>query len=171
METKNQSLFNLTNDELSKLFYHEQDKNGFGKMIKLKLNFKNREFSLEEFSQVKANAFDALLELEWNSQKFDLVILDPPAFAKRKKQKATALKAYMRLAQAGAKVTKKDGILFAASCSVHVEAANFYQAVSSGILSTGRKYVEISRTGHGKDHPIKFSEGEYLKGIFCRITL
>ena len=37
METKNQSLFNLTNDELSKFFYHEQDKNGFGKMIKLKL--------------------------------------------------------------------------------------------------------------------------------------
>ena len=137
----------------------------------LRLNFKNRKFSLEEFSQVKANAFDALLELERNSQKFDLVILDPPAFAKRKKQKATALKAYMRLVQAGAKVTKKGGILFAASCSVHVEAANFYKAVFSGILSTGRKYVEINRTGHGKDHPIKFSEGEYLKGVFCKITL
>ena len=136
----------------------------------LRLNFENRKFSLEEFSQMKANAFDALLELERNSQKFDLVILDPPAFAKRKKQKATALKAYMRLVQAGTKVTKKGGILFAASCSVHVEATNFYKAVFSGILSTGRKYVEINRTGHGKDHPIKFSEGEYLKGIFCRVT-
>jgi hypothetical protein len=50
METKNQSLFNLTNDELSKLFYHEQDKNGFGKMIKLKLNFKNNKSRVFRFT-------------------------------------------------------------------------------------------------------------------------
>lgn len=50
METKNQSLFNLTNDELSKFFYHEQDKNGFGKMIKLKLNFKNNKSRVFRFT-------------------------------------------------------------------------------------------------------------------------
>ena len=50
METKNQSLFNLTNDELSKFFYQEQDKNGFGKMIKLKLNFKNNKSRVFRFT-------------------------------------------------------------------------------------------------------------------------
>ena len=50
METKNQSLFNLTNDELSKFFYNEQDKNGFGKMIKLKLNFKNNKSRVFRFT-------------------------------------------------------------------------------------------------------------------------
>lgn len=50
METKNQSLFNLTNDELSKFFYHEQDKNRFGKMIKLKLNFKNNKSRVFRFT-------------------------------------------------------------------------------------------------------------------------
>ena len=136
----------------------------------LKLHFPNRNFSLEDFNQVKADGFDALSELKSGDQKFDLVILDPPAFAKRKKQTNTALNAYMKLAQAGTAVTEKGGILFAASCSVHVQTADFYRAVFSGIRSAGCEYEEISRTGHAKDHPVKFSQGEYLKGVFCRIT-
>ena len=102
------------------------------------------------------------------NQEYDLVILDPPAFAKRKKQKNVALNAYMKLAQAGAKVTKKGGILFAASCSVHVQPQSFFKAVFLGIQSTGRGYEEISRTSHAKDHPFIFSEGEYLKGCFAK---
>jgi len=136
----------------------------------LRLHFSNRNFSVEEFSQMKADGFDALSELELGNQEYDLVIVDPPAFAKRKKQANVALNAYMKLAQAGAKVTKKGGILFAASCSVHVQPPSFFKAVFSGIQSTGRGYEEISRTSHAKDHPFIFSEGEYLKGVFCKIN-
>ena len=136
----------------------------------LKLNFENRNFSREEFRQVKADGFDALSELESNKQKFDLVILDPPAFARRNKQTKNALNAYAKLVEAGANVTVKGGILFAASCSVHVKAPNFYTAVFSGIQSARREYKELCRTGHAKDHPAIFSGGEYLKGVFCRIT-
>ena len=135
----------------------------------LELNFPNRIFSLEEFRQVRADGFDALSELESDKQKFDLVILDPPAFARRNKQTKKALNVYAKLAEAGARVSAKDGILFAASCSVHVKAHNFYEAVFSGIQSSGRGYEEIRRTGHAKDHPVAFSQGEYLKGVFCRI--
>ena len=135
----------------------------------LELNFPNRIFSLKEFRQVKVDGFGALSELESDKQKFDLVILDPPAFARRNKQTKTALNAYAKLAEAGTRVIAKDGILFAASCSVHVKAHNFYKAVFSGIQSSGRKYEEVRRTGHAKDHPVTFSQGEYLKGIFCRI--
>ena len=136
----------------------------------LKLNFPNRNFSLEEFRQVKADGFSGLRALELDKQEFDLVILDPPAFASRNKQAKDALNAYAKLVEAGARVTAKDGILFAASCSVHVEAHRFFKAVFSGIHSAGREYKEIRRTGHAKDHPIIFSQGEYLKGIFCSIT-
>jgi len=135
----------------------------------LRLCFSNRNFSVEEFSQMKADGFDAL-SLELDNQEYDLVIVDPPAFAKRKKQTNVALNAYMKLAQAGAKVTKKGGILFAASCSVHVQPLSFFKAVFSGIQSTGRGYEEINRTSHAKDHPFIFSEGEYLKGVFCKIN-
>lgn len=136
----------------------------------LELYFQNQNFSVEEFSQIKADGFDALSKLESGSQRYDLVILDPPAFAKRKKQTKAALHAYTKLAQAGAKLTKKGGILFAASCSVHIQTPNFYKTVFSGIYSAGRRYKEMSRTGHAKDHPITFSQGEYLKGIFCEIN-
>ena len=119
---------------------------------------------------MQADGFDALLDLELDTQKFDLVVLDPPAFAKRKKQKSAALNAYTKLARAGTKVTKKGGILFAASCSVHIQAANFYKAVFLGIQSAGREYEEIDRTGHATDHPVKLSQGEYLKGVFCKIS-
>ena len=136
----------------------------------LRLHFSNRNFSVEEFSQMKADGFDALSELALGNQEYDLVLLDPPAFAKRKKQKNIALNAYMKLAQAGAKVTKKEGILFAASCSVHVQPPSFFKAIFSGIRSAGRGYEEITRTSHAKDHPYIFSEGEYLKGMFCKIN-
>lgn len=135
----------------------------------LKLNFPNRNFSLEEFRQVNMDGFDALSELKSDQKKFDLVILDPPAFARRNKQTKTALNAYAKLVEAGARVSAKDGILFAASCSVHVKAHNFYKAVFSGIQSAGREHKEIRRTGHAKDHPAIFAEGEYLKGVFCEI--
>ena len=135
----------------------------------LRLNFTNRNFSPEEFSQLKADGFDALSELESDKKKFELVILDPPAFAKRNKQAKNALNAYARLGEAGAKVTAKDGVLFAASCSVHVKTQSFYKAVFQGIQSAGRDYKEIRRTGHAKDHPVIFNEGEYLKGLFCKI--
>ena len=66
METKNQSLFNLTNDELSKFFYHEQDKNGFGKMIKLKLNFKNNKSRVFRFTgRLDENEMQSIVSREF----------------------------------------------------------------------------------------------------------
>jgi 23S rRNA (cytosine1962-C5)-methyltransferase len=136
----------------------------------LRTCFLNRNFSMEEFNQITGDAFGMLSKLEFSGQRYDLVILDPPAFAKRKKQKKVAMNSYSKLVQAGARVTKKGGILFSASCSVHVQTDNFYRAVFLGIRSAGRQYEEISRTGHAKDHPFTFSEGEYLKGVFCKIS-
>lgn len=135
----------------------------------LRLNFSERVFAPEEFEQIHGDAFETLAGLAARKQKFEIVLLDPPAFAKRKKQSQSALDAYTRLVEAGTRLTANRGILFAASCSVHVDSTEFYEAVFSGIRATGRSYEEIRRTGHALDHPVTFRQGDYLKAIYCRI--
>ena len=135
----------------------------------LQLNFSERVFAPEEFDQLRGDAFEMLARLEAQNKKFDLVLLDPPAFAKRKKQIQVALSAYARLVEAGTKLVSKRGILFASSCSVHVSSVEFYEAVFSGIRAAGRSYQELRRTGHALDHPATFTQGVYLKAIYCGI--
>ncbi len=133
----------------------------------LKLNFPEKLFSAQKFTQKEGDAFQVLAELKSAKRFFDLVILDPPAFARNKKHKAQALDAYARLAKAGAEVT--SGILFAASCSAHVPTTEFYDAVYRGIGFAGKKYKEIARTGHALDHPATFDEASYLKSVYLKI--
>jgi 23S rRNA (cytosine1962-C5)-methyltransferase len=135
----------------------------------LKLNFPDQAEDATVFRQVSADAFEEFARMEERNETFDIVILDPPAFAKNKAHKRNALLAYTRLAKAGAKRTKPGGLLFAASCSAPVEAWEFYRAVDLGIRNAGRTYEEIERTGHAIDHPVAFREGAYLKGIYCRV--
>ena len=103
----------------------------------LKLNFPDESFPAQSFTQKEGDAFQILAGLKSEKRFFDLVILDPPAFARNKKHKAQALEAYARMAKAGAEVA--SGILFAASCSAHVPENDFYDAVYRGIGSAGIK--------------------------------
>lgn len=136
----------------------------------LKLNFPERLTEGNGFEQIQGDAFKALAQLEQEKTFFDIVILDPPAFAKNKKHIQNSLMAYTRLARAGAKRTRDGGILFAASCSAPVKANDFFRAVHLGITSAGKTYEVMERTGHALDHPVAFPEGAYLKGIFCKIN-
>ena len=112
---------------------------------------------------------DAFAWLEQNtSQKFDLVILDPPSLAKREAERAGAIQAYGKLAANGIKALRRDGILVAASCSAHVSAAEFFEAVRQETRNFGRSFVEIETTGHPPDHPATFAEANYLKCIFLK---
>lgn len=129
----------------------------------LKLNFpENKDL---EFQQLEGDAFQKLQELKQKSSQFDLVILDPPAFARKKKHRPQALEAYRRLTTLGVQLVKPGGRLFSASCSAHVSAKDFYKAVNLGVSSTQKKLIEISKTGHAVDHPLKFAESEYLKSV------
>ena len=135
----------------------------------LKLNFPEKTFPSENFIQRKGDAFQILAQLKSETCYFDLVILDPPAFARKKKHKASALDAYTSLAKAGAQLT--SGVLYAASCSAHVPEKEFYDAVNLGIRSAGKKFKEIARTGHAQDHPATFPEAFYLKSAYIKIGL
>lgn len=133
-----------------------------------KLNFGTGEIQENRFRQVRGDAFEQLASLNRQGEQFDLVILDPPAFANRKQNKANALQAYLRLAKAGAQCTRDGGLLVAASCSSQVRADEFYRAVDLGIRATGRSYQKLLKTGHPLDHPVTFREGAYLKAIYCQ---
>jgi 23S rRNA (cytosine1962-C5)-methyltransferase len=112
---------------------------------------------------------DAFAWLEQNTaRKFDLVILDPPSLAKREAERAGAIQAYGKLVANGIRALRRDGILVAASCSAHVSAGEFFEAVRQAARNSGRSFVEIETTGHPPDHPATFAEANYLKCIFLK---
>ncbi len=100
--------------------------------------------------------------------KFDLVILDPPSLAKRETERAGAIRAYEMLASQGLEHLSREGILVACSCSAHVTAEEFFDAIRRGAANSGRKLRELGTTGHAPDHPATFTEAKYLKAIYLR---
>jgi len=114
--------------------------------------------------RVQADALDWLAENE--QRKFDLIVLDPPSFAKREAQRAGAIRAYEKLARLGIQHLAKNGILVACSCSAHVTADEFFEAVRHSATASGRQFRELQTTRHAPDHHATFKEAEYLKAIY-----
>jgi 23S rRNA (cytosine1962-C5)-methyltransferase len=135
----------------------------------VELNFSDPK-TVANFFQKKGDAFQELEKLKKEKQSFDIVILDPPAFARKKKEKPSALNAYLKLVKIGTSLVKKGGVLFAASCSAPVFAEEFFEIVIKGVRDTGSEFSSFKRSGHALDHPISFKEGAYLKGIFGKVN-
>lgn len=118
--------------------------------------------------RVQADAFDWLQANE--ARQFDLVVLDPPSFAKRELERSGAIRAYERLSGLGIQRLASGGIIVACSCSAHVAAEEFFEAVRRSGKRSGRRFQEIRTTGHAPDHPAAFKEAEYLKAIYLRFN-
>lgn len=116
------------------------------------------------------DAFELLPRLHDRGERYDLVVLDPPAFAKAQAETDRALASYSRLARMGLDVLSPGGLLVAASCSSRVSAAEFREAIEATALRAGRPLQILEQTGHAADHPVGFPEGEYLKCIFATAT-
>ena len=114
------------------------------------------------------DAFDALRKLAEDGKKYDMVILDPPSFAKKRVDVPGALKAYERLVKRGLNVLENGGVLVSASCSSRIPAETFFDTVTRTAAMIGRPLQVIEKTTHAADHPIGFPEGAYLKCIFGR---
>ena len=112
-------------------------------------------------------AEDAFKYLNANEQKYDLVVLDPPAFAKHRDALRNALKGYKRLNARGIEQIKPGGILFTFSCSQVVTREQFRLAVFSAAAETGRNVRILHQLSQPADHPVNIyhPEGEYLKGL------
>ena len=116
---------------------------------------------------IVSDAFESLADLRRRGQMFDLVIVDPPAFAKRASEIDNALRAYARLTELALGVTARGGTVALASCSSRVTADQFFATVNRAASGMRRPLREIERTGHAIDHPIRFREGAYLKCLFA----
>ncbi|NQY04755.1 MAG: class I SAM-dependent methyltransferase [Flavobacteriaceae bacterium] len=117
-----------------------------------------------------ADAFEALQSLIEKKKKFDLVVIDPPSFAKKEIEIDRALKSYARLAKLGIQLVDKGGILVLASCSSRVLKEEFFETSESAIKSLGFKFTVIEKTEHDVDHPITFPEGAYLKCGYYKVV-
>lgn len=113
----------------------------------------------------KADAFAALEHLIKSGETYEVVICDPPAFARSRKDVGAAAKAYRKLARLAAQVTAPGGVLLLASCSFHMDAASFAQQSARGVAEAGRSARILRRAGAGPDHPIhpQLPESAYLK--------
>jgi 23S rRNA (cytosine1962-C5)-methyltransferase len=120
---------------------------------------------------VRADAFDHLKALREAREHFDVVILDPPAFVKRKKDFAEGRLAYRRLNELGMQVLAKDGILVTCSCSYHMPRATLLESVQQGARHLDRQVQSLMQLQQAADHPVHpaIPETDYLKGFVCRV--
>jgi 23S rRNA (cytosine1962-C5)-methyltransferase len=116
---------------------------------------------------VQADAFEWI---EKTPARFDLIVLDPPSLAKRAAEREGAIRAYERLNSLGINLLAREGILVAGSCSAHVSAAEFFEAVRRAAMKSGRKFSELKTLLHPPDHPAGFKEAEYLKVIYLKFA-
>jgi 23S rRNA (cytosine1962-C5)-methyltransferase len=113
-------------------------------------------------------AFAELERLGESRGRFDIVVVDPPSFARAAINVPRAIAAYERLAALAVALVERDGVLVQASCSARVDEAGFVRAVHAGAARAGFDLDEIRRTGHPIDHPIGFTEGAYLNALFAK---
>lgn len=115
-------------------------------------------------------AVDAFQFLESSDERWELVVLDPPAFAPNRKSLPQALAAYQRLTALGARVTAPGGLMLVASCSAHVSSAELMGAIEEGISTARRRADVIAVGGQPPDHPYPLAcpELAYLKAVYLR---
>ncbi|MEM8863863.1 MAG: class I SAM-dependent rRNA methyltransferase, partial [Chloroflexota bacterium] len=121
---------------------------------------------------VASDAFPALEDLAKSGRKFDLIVVDPPSFAKSKDEVDGAIKAYDRLTELALNVLGEQGLLVMASCSSRVSAELFFDTVINAAEELERPLWEQFKSQHAADHPLRdeFPEGAYLKcGTFSVI--
>jgi 23S rRNA (cytosine1962-C5)-methyltransferase len=121
---------------------------------------------------VREDAFDALKALHAQGARFDAVILDPPAFIKRKKDIPQGQAAYRKLNQLALDLIDRDGLLVSCSCSYHLAPEDLVSAIQLGARHAGRFVQILESGGQSPDHPIHpaIPETRYLKAFFCRVT-
>jgi 23S rRNA (cytosine1962-C5)-methyltransferase len=119
-----------------------------------------------------ADAFDALAALAARGEQFDLVVLDPPAFVKRKKDVFKGQAAYRKLNQLALALLADEGVLVSCSCSYHLSGAELLHAIQGAARHSARFVQVLEAGGQSPDHPLHpaVPETRYLKAFFCRVT-
>ena len=131
----------------------------------------NQQLSRPAIEWIEANAFDLLKDYSSGGQRYDTIVLDPPAFAKSKRHLDTALRGYKELNLRALKMLRPDGILVTCSCSYHVGEHDFREMLAAAAADAGRLLRILEIRTQSKDHPIVLSipETYYLKCLVCSV--
>ena len=118
------------------------------------------------------DAFDALKELRETGEKFGVVVLDPPAFVKKRKDLAAGREAYRRLNQLAMQLLERDGMLISCSCSHHMSGEDLLAAIQSAARHLGRDAQVLEQGMQAPDHPVHpaIPETAYLKAFYVRVV-
>ena len=124
----------------------------------------------DKVHSIKGDAFTAMKQLHEDGERFDIVIIDPPAFIARRKDIKAGELAYQRANQLAMRLLKPEGILVSASCSMHLERARLTQLLQEACRKNGRMGQVLEQGGQGGDHPVHpaIPETEYLKSVILR---
>jgi len=133
----------------------------------------NRRDGHPEIEWIEANAFDLLKDYSSSNRHYDTIVLDPPAFAKSKRDLDAALRGYKELNLRALKMLRPGGILVTCSCSYHVSQSNFLEMLASAALDAHRTLRLIEVRGQAKDHPVLLNipETAYLKCVIAHVNL
>ncbi len=133
---------------------------------------KNALLNQREVEWIEANAFDLLKDYSAAGRQYDTIVLDPPAFAKSRKNLETALRGYKELNLRALKMLRPGGILVTCSCSYHVGEAEFLEVVADAARDARKTARLLEKRGQSKDHPVLLSvpETSYLKCLILRIS-
>lgn len=125
-----------------------------------------------EAELLQGDAFDTLQSLHADRRRFDVVVIDPPAFIKRRKDHPKGLAGYRRLNQLALQVLDRDGLLLSCSCSYHLEPGELTDAVQRAVRHLGRFAQLIGVGAQAPDHPVHpaIDETRYLRAFLFRVT-
>jgi 23S rRNA (cytosine1962-C5)-methyltransferase len=125
-----------------------------------------------EIEWIEANAFDLLRDYSFADRGYDTIVLDPPAFAKSKRDLDAALRGYKELNLRALKMLRPGGILITCSCSYHVGQSDFLEMLAAAALDAHRTLRLIEVRGQSKDHPVLLNvpETAYLKCVIASVT-
>jgi 23S rRNA (cytosine1962-C5)-methyltransferase len=132
----------------------------------------HRDLSQPDIEWIEANAFDLLKDYASSGQRYDTIVLDPPAFAKTKRDLDAALRGYKELNLRALKMLRPGGILITCSCSYHVGQADFIEMLADAARDARRTLRLAEVRGQAKDHPILLNipETAYLKCIAAIVS-
>jgi 23S rRNA (cytosine1962-C5)-methyltransferase len=138
----------------------------------LEMAERNATLNGREMEWIEANAFDLLREYAAANRRYDTIVLDPPAFAKTKRDLEKALGGYKELNLRAMKMLRPGGILVTCSCSYHVSASDFYEVVADAARDAHKSLRVIENRGAAKDHPVLLNvpETSYLKCLILSVS-
>ncbi len=140
--------------------------------LALEVGKRNEELNgIQGIKWIEANAFDFLRELDKREERFDVVVIDPPSFAKNRHAVPNALRGYKELCVRGLRVTREGGYMAIFSCSFHITEVHLLEVLTQASYDVRRQVRVIAKTFQDKDHPwiLQMPNTLYLKGIWVEV--